>query len=278
MQKKYDPFRLLRDFLCGLIIGGGAILPGVSGGVLAVVFGVYRPFMELLTSPWKALPRYWRMLIPLGIGAGVGFLAFAKGLSVLFALSDAVAVWLFLGLIAGTLPQLFREAGKEGRTGGSWVSLLACFAVMFAMLYYVSRGVSVQVMPGFGGYVFSGVLFGMGVIVPGMTSSAVLMALGLYESVLAAMTELNIPVLMAVALGVVLSVLLLARLVNWVFRRYYSMALHGILGVVIASTLVIVPTAYSGIWEMVISAACCVGGYALARLMERLDARIEKKD
>ena len=52
MEKHYNPFRFLRNFLCGVLIGGGAVLPGVSGGVLAVIFGVYRPFMEIfLVSP-----------------------------------------------------------------------------------------------------------------------------------------------------------------------------------------------------------------------------------
>ena len=52
--------RWLRNLLCGALIGAGAILPGVSGGVLAVVFDIYRPFMELLTRPRQALPKYWR--------------------------------------------------------------------------------------------------------------------------------------------------------------------------------------------------------------------------
>ena len=58
----------------GIIIGAGAILPGISGGVLAVVFGIYRPAMELLTHPRRALQRYWRMLLAVGIGWAIGFL------------------------------------------------------------------------------------------------------------------------------------------------------------------------------------------------------------
>ena len=59
----------------GIIIGAGAILPGISGGVLAVVFGIYRPAMELLTHPRRALQRYWRMLLAVGIGWAIGFAA-----------------------------------------------------------------------------------------------------------------------------------------------------------------------------------------------------------
>ena len=60
--------------LQGAIIGAGAILPGISGGVLAVIFGIYRPAMELLTHPKRAFPRYWRMLLAVGIGWVLGFL------------------------------------------------------------------------------------------------------------------------------------------------------------------------------------------------------------
>jgi len=275
MQRSNFWIRILRDFLCGFLIGGGAILPGVSGGVLAVVFGIYQPCMEILISPKKALPKYWMMLPPLGLGVVMGFFLFAKGLTVLFALSDAVAVWLFIGLILGTVPQLFREGGKEGRSYGAWLALGGCFAVMFTALWLVSHGASRQVTPGFGWYLFSGVLFGMGTIVPGMTTSSVLMALGLYEPVLNAMTELNIPVLTAIAPGVVLSVLLMARLVNWLFKRYHALAFHGIIGVVLASTLVIVPVSYEGFAEILLSAVCCVGGFGIACLMDRLDERLQ---
>ena len=110
----------LRDFLCGVLIGAGAILPGVSGGVLAVVFDIYRPFMEVLTHPGRAVPRYWRMLIPLALGWAAGFMGFAKGISAAITFSAAATTWLFIGLIVGTVPSLFREAGKEGRSASAW--------------------------------------------------------------------------------------------------------------------------------------------------------------
>lgn len=274
MPRNTSWIRILRNVLCGLLIGGGAILPGVSGGVLAVVFGIYQPCMEILISPVKSLPKYWKMLIPLGIGAAAGFVLFAKGLSVLFAWSDAVAVWLFIGLILGTIPQLFREAGKTGRRKGSRISFMACFLLMLAGLLCVSRGVALQVTPGVGWYFLSGVLFGLGMIVPGMTSSAVLMALGLYEPILNALTALDFSVLIPIVPGVVLSVLLLARLVNWLIGHYHAQSLHGILGIVVASTLAIVPLSYQNTAEIVLSALCAIGGYCIARLMDLLDHRI----
>ena len=274
MPRNTSWIQMLRNVLCGLLIGGGAILPGVSGGVLAVVFGIYQPCMEILISPVKSLPKYWKMLIPVGIGAAAGFVLFAKGLSVLFAWSDAVAVWLFIGLILGTIPQLFREAGKTGRRKGNRMAFVACFLLMLVGLLCVGRGAALQVTPGAGWYFLSGVLFGLGMIVPGMTSSAVLMALGLYEPILNALTALDFSVLIPIVPGVVLSVLLLARLVNWLLGHYHAQSLHGILGIVVASTLAIVPLSYQNTAEIVLSALCAIGGYCIARLMDLLDHRI----
>lgn len=272
--------RWLRNLLCGVLIGAGAILPGVSGGVLAVVFDIYRPFMEVLTHPRRALPRYWRMMIPLGLGWVLGFLGIAKGISAAMTLSDAVTYWLFIGLIAGTAPSLFREAGKEGRSASAWGSFLLCAAAVFAGLFYVSRVVHVQVEPSFGWYNFCGALWGMGVVIPGMTSSSVMMALGLYQPMLEGLARLDLLVLSAALPGMALTIALLARLVTWFFRRHYAAAFHGILGFVAASTLVIIPTEYTGAGEMLLSALCAAAGFGLAFFLARMDKRCadEKTD
>ena len=269
--------RFLRDLLCGMLIGAGAILPGVSGGVLAVVFDIYRPFMEVLTAPRTALPKYWRWIPALIVGWCVGFLGFAKGIAAAMDQSVVVTTWLFIGLIVGTVPSLFREAGKEGRTAASWASLILCACTLFAGLFYVSRIAAVHVQPNFWWYNFCGALWGMSVVIPGMTSSSVMMALDLYQPMLRGLADLDLLVLSATLPGMLLTILLLARLMTWFFRRHYSVAFHGILGVVLASTLVIIPTSYGGAGEALLSAACCAGGFLLAFFLARLDRRIQEK-
>ena len=263
----------LRNLLCGLLIGAGAILPGVSGGVLAVVFDIYRPFMEILTHPRRAIPQYWRWFLPLALGWCVGFLGLAKGISACLEWSEAATTWLFIGLIVGTVPALFREAGKEGRSPAAWGSLAVCAAGVFAGLFYVGRIAEVTVAPNFWWYNFCGVLWGMGVVIPGLTTSSILMALGLYQPLLEGLVRLDLPVLAACLPGMFLTMLVLARGVRWLFRTHYAMAFHGILGIVTASTLVIIPRAYTGIGEIACSALFCVLGSALAFFLERLDPR-----
>lgn len=263
----------LRWLLCGALIGAGAILPGVSGGVLAVIFDIYRPFMEILTAPRTALRKYWRGLVPLSIGWCVGFLSFAKGISAAITVSAAATTWLFIGLIAGTLPSLFREAGREGHTRGGWASLLLCGGAVFALLYYVSHVALIQARPNFLWYTFCGVLWGMGVVIPGLTTSSILMALGLYQPLLEGLVRLDLPVLAACLPGMFLTMLALARGVRWLFRTHYAIAFHGILGIVTASTLIIIPRTYTGAGEIACSALFCVLGAALPFFLERLDPR-----
>ncbi len=271
MAERKTALRWLRDLLCGVLIGAGAILPGVSGGVLAVIFDIYRPFMEVLTHPKTAIPRYWKWFLPIGIGWCVGFLGFAKGIASAMVLSETVTIWLFIGLIVGTVPSLFREAGKEGRTKAAWVSLAVCAAAMFAGLFYVGHVAHITVRPNFWWYNFCGVLWGAGIVIPGMTSSSVMMALGLYQPMMAGLARMDLFVLAACLPGLGLTVLLLARLVNWIFQRYYAVAFHGIVGIVLASTLVILPIHYTGAGEAALSALCCLGGFLLAFFLARLD-------
>lgn len=279
MRRKRDRnfgIRWLRDLLCGVLIGAGAILPGVSGGVLAVVFDIYRPFMEVLTHPQEAIPKYWRWFLPIGLGCAIGFLGFAKGIAAAIDVSSTVTTWLFIGLIVGTVPSLFREAGKEGRSIGSWVSMAVCAGAIFFSLFYVGKVICVTVEPNFWWYNFCGALWGMSLVIPGLTSSSVMMALGLYQPMLEGLARLDFLVLSACLPGMVLTILLLARLVSWFFRKHYSIAFHGIFGIVLASTLVIIPTSYVGAWEIVLSAVCCIGGFLLAYFMARLDRRIQE--
>ena len=279
MRRKRDRnfgIRWLRDLLCGVLIGAGAILPGVSGGVLAVVFDIYRPFMEVLTHPREAIPKYWRWFLPIGLGCAIGFLGFAKGIAAAIDVSSTVTTWLFIGLIVGTVPSLFREAGKEGRSIGSWVSMAVCAGAIFFSLFYVGKVICVTVEPNFWWYNFCGALWGMSLVIPGLTSSSVMMALGLYQPMLEGLARLDFLVLSACLPGMVLTILLLARLVSWFFRKHYSIAFHGIFGIVLASTLVIIPTSYVGAWEIVLSAVCCIGGFLLAYFLARLDRRIQE--
>ena len=100
----------------GFIIGAGGILPGISGGVLSVIFGIYRPVMEVLAHPLNGLRRHLSLLLPVGAGAILGFLCGGGLILVLFDRSEKLATCLFIGLILGSVPRRARRGADAART------------------------------------------------------------------------------------------------------------------------------------------------------------------
>lgn len=270
--------RILRgivDFIEGAIVGVGAILPGVSGGVLSVAFGVYEPMMELLTTPVTAIKKHYRMLIPFGIGWIVGFLLLAKGVEVLFNACAPVALMLFFGLICGTMPELFKVS-EQSDPKKSWTPFVASLALAFLFFHLLENTSGITIPPSFFAFVFCGFLWGLSTIVPGLSSSSILICFGLYEPMTEGIAALDPRVLVPMLLGIGVTALSLARLVNMLYKKHYATTSRVVLGFVVASSIKIVPAKFDSIWLLVISLACFVLGFAVARGMDVLQHRQQK--
>lgn len=281
-ERDYTPKTLskwIALFFEGMVIGVGAILPGVSGGVLCVVFGIYPPMMELLAHPIKSIPKYYKLFIPVILGWVVGFLALAGVIADLAAKNEVLVTSLFIGLIVGMFPSLFREGAREGRTKGCWAALILSTLSLLTLFFVLKYGTGISVTPNIGWFLFCGAFWGISLIVPGMSSSSVLMFLGLYYPMSAGIAKLDPAVLIPFLIGIIVTVLLLARGVNTLFKRYYGIAFHCIIGFVIASTVPIVPTAFSSALELVFALLLGIAGFFIAFFMDRFGDRImEKRD
>lgn len=273
-KKERKPIiKFIINLICGIAIGAGAILPGISGGVLCVVFGVYQPIMELFSHPIQGIKKGWKMFIPIVIGWAVGFFAFSNLIKFMFGASEIYATWLFIGLIIGEIPSLFKEAGKEGRNGKSYVSMAVGFVVMFAILLTVTLLPNINITPNIWWYGFAGVLWGLSIIIPGMTSSSILMCLNIYESFNAGLSVLDMGVVIPWIIGMAITVILFARIVDKAFKKHYSVCYHGVIGIVLASTLIIVPIFEKYILsDILISLGCFAGGFFLAYISDSIKA------
>ena len=272
-QTKPTAISSVRKFIVrviqGAIIGAGAILPGISGGVLCVVFGIYRPMMAVLAHPFQNIKQYWKMFIPIAIGWAAGFVGLAGLIAKLLSLNAAVIVSLFIGLIIGTFPSLFREGAKNGRSRGMWIALAISTLALLAFFYTLKFSTSTAVTPSFGWYIFCGALWGISLIVPGMSSSSLLMFLGLYQPMSAGIAALDLNVLFPFAIGIIGTVLLLARLVNHLFNKHYGIAFYCVIGFVIASTIPIIPLSFTGAGEIVLCVVAAIAGFAGSFFMDR---------
>ena len=239
-NRRFSPGRLLLQLLQGALIGLGSVLPGISGGVLSVVFGIYKPLMELLANPFGRLKTHVPRLLPYIAGAAIGFMGVANLLAFVLEKYPAPSVCLFVGLIAGMLPSLWREAGGQGRSKGSYYSLTMAMALVFALLIWLNTS-SIVITPNFIWYLFCGFCLALSVIAPGMSFSTLLMPLGLYTPFVDGIGHLSMEVLIPAGIGGLITIMCLSRAVNMLFDKYYSLAFHAILGIVIAATVMIIP-------------------------------------
>lgn len=262
----------------GALIGLGAVLPGISGGVLCVVFGIYKPIMELLSHPLRNFKTHVPKLLPVMIGLVIGFMGVANLLSFFLEKYPAPSVCLFVGLIAGMMPSLFREAGEQGRSKGSYISLMIAMVIVFALLLGLQFS-SVKILPNFAWYLFCGFCLALSIIAPGMSFSTLLMPLGLYTPFVDGIGHFNWNVLIPGGIGALATIILLAKAVNALFDRFYSPSFHAIIGIVIAATVMIIPyqsfTASVGL--CFVNLVCMAVGVVAALLLDRLNSSVSKE-
>ncbi len=232
--------RFLGKVLQGALIGLGAVLPGISGGVLSVVFGVYRPIMELLSDPVHKWRTHLPELFPYMIGSAAGFLGVANLLSYVLETYPEPSVCVFVGLIVGMLPSLWREAGEQGRNVGNVILSCVTLVAMLSLLFWLQNSQN-TVEPGFFSFLFCGFAFALSVIAPGMSFSTILMPLGLYTPFVEGIGHVRLEVLLPGVAGCVVTFICLAKLVNRLFERQYALMFHGIIGIVGAATVMTVP-------------------------------------
>ena len=274
-KSNFSPLQFVYRMVQGAMIGLGAVLPGISGGVLSVIFGIYKPIMELLSNPFKNFKSHIPPLIPVFIGGAIGFLGVANILSFFLEKYPEPSVCVFIGLIMGMLPSLFREAGEQGRTKGSFISMLICMFVIFALLIGLQM-FSIEVKPNFIWYLFCGFCLALSVIAPGMSFSTLLMPLGLYTPFVDGIGHFNIGILIPGGIGALVTVICLSKAINALFQNYYSIAFHGIIGIVIAATVMTIPvSSFTTGKSIAVNIICIAVGIVIAMILDYFNSKVK---
>ncbi|MDI9604233.1 MAG: DUF368 domain-containing protein [Bacteroidota bacterium] len=225
----------------GALVGIGFILPGLSGGVLAVIFGIYDPLIRFLANLRDKFLKNVLYFLPVGIGAAIGIILFAVVVERAFGKYAAQFVCLFVGFVAGTFPSLSKTAGKQGRGRSSILILILSTLAIFTLMLLGGRQLT-EVTPNLMVWLGSGLLMGLGLIVPGMSPSNFLIYFGLYDKMAIGIKNFDFGVIIPLAIGFIVCVLLFAKAVAWLFKHHYSGTYHFILGMVVGSSLAIFPT------------------------------------
>lgn len=225
----------------GIFIGIGFILPGLSGGVLAVILGIYDRILAFLANLKKDFIGNILFFIPVGIGLGIGIFLFSIVVEQAFGKYAAPFISLFVGFVVGTFPSLYRTAGKHGRQTSDRVIMLLSAAAIFGLMLIGEQQLT-EVPASVPAWFGSGALIGLGLIVPGMSPSNFLIYFGLYDKMATGIKNGDWTVIVPLIIGAAVCVVLFAKLAAYLFRKYYGGMYHFILGMVIGSSAAIFPS------------------------------------
>lgn len=264
--------QVLSDVLSGAAIGAANTVPGVSGGTIAVITGVYD---RLITALRGVISRQWRRhaaaLAPIAVGLIVGVVAFAQLIE--WALSNAPepTALFFVGLIVGSLPVLTRQvSGARPRA----IDLLL-FAAMLGVLVYMGLASPSTFAPPIVSVTWqnwwllcaTGAVAAATMIIPGISGSFVLVLLGMYSTLIFAVSDVNLPVLALAGAGAAFGLVLVVRVIEYLLRNFHRATYWAILGLVAGSVVGLWPRTMSQpLWA---NAAAGLAGLALALLTGR---------
>jgi len=268
-MRMHDGVGWLFRMIAGFLIGIGCVLPGVSGGVMAVSFGLYKPMLDALLDFFHNPRGHARFLLPVAIGGGAGVLLGAKGLGLMMSRHGELMLFLFCGFILGGLPQLWAEMnqGKPWRLSRlGWMLCGIALALPLALLN--GQGHPLFRLSPLQGLV-TGLLEGVGTVIPGLSTSLVLIRLGWYEAYLSAMSGMDWALLGIIGVGFGLSALLCMKGIQWLFNHHPGPSYAVVLGFLLVSLVLALPPFHEGalLWAdlalMLIGAVC-------ARWLEQL--------
>ncbi len=278
----------LKLILCGIVFGIANVIPGVSGGTMLVVFGIYDQLTDAISGV-RAIIKNIVFLLFLGIGAGVGILGFAALIKYLFENYGVQTNMYFIGLILGSVPMIFHMGTAEKK-----VRPLCLLPFILAMGLVIGLTVlngymeandlipAAETVEGFSIFVTVKLLIcafvaAVAMIIPGLSGSFVMMLLGVYNTVINAIQikALNFYVIIPVAVGVVLGIILGAKLISTLIKKHKLMVYSAIMGLVIGSVYAILPSGFGFNLQTGYGFVCLLFGVLTSIMVERLGKSTE---
>ena len=272
------PTEKLKNTCIGIVIGVASMLPGVSGAIVAVCFGVYERLVgDVADFRHKLFTDFWFILTVIG-GAVVGMVLCAKVLDGFMDSYLAVCLFFFLGLIAGQLPEIKGYATPDNGskpTAMNVLALLIGFVVAFVFVFFTDgtdTGIG-ESATGFLTMVVVGVIFAASKLAPGISGSTVLLAMGLYGPMLNSISDLNMMMLVPLLIGLLIGIFGFARVVYVALIDHRTSTFNCILGLTLGSLVVVAvygAQATSGALDYIGGIVAAVVGFAVSMIFMKL--------
>lgn len=274
------------NVLRGIVIGIANVIPGVSGGTMMVSMGIYDRLILVLTHFIKRIKEAVALLVPIAIGMLLAIAIFAKLFSeVLFPKFPLQTNLFFIGLILGGLPIIYKKV-KGASVRFPHILAFALFFVLVVGLAVIGEGngASADITLSFGNVVklfFVGVIAAATMVVPGVSGSMIMMILGYYNTIIdtinefinalkafdiAAMLDTFI-ILVPFGIGVVIGIVVVAKLIEFMLKKYPALTYWAIIGLIVASPfaiLIMMEISTIGIVEVISGIVLLAVGFCIS--------------
>jgi len=236
----------IKKIIAGIAIGIANVIPGVSGGTIAVVFGVYSDLIGAASLDIKIIKANFKIYLCLFGGIGLGVLLFARLFKIVYERFPIQTNFFFIGLIIGSIFIIFefvreKEQKSSFKTASKILWFFIGLSIMLALYFFkgaaASSTAAVETLS-LGSFIFlflAGFAGAAAMVIPGISGSFLLLIMGAYYTVIKAITELNIPVLIPVGLGILAGIILSARLIGFLMEKFPKITYAFILGLVAGS-------------------------------------------
>ncbi|ANU16077.1 DUF368 domain-containing protein [Planococcus maritimus] len=231
----------------GILMGISDLIPGVSGGTIAFILGIYDRLLESISGFFS---REWKkqlgFLVPLGIGIVITLLLFSRFIEFLLENHYEATQFFFMGLILGVLPYIMKQAEvKKNFTARHLVILLVIGAALASMAFIQTdeniAPITELSLPTFFLLFFSGWLASMAMLLPGISGSFILLLIGVYSTAINALSTLNLPIVLTIGAGVMVGFVVSSKVISYLLEHFTYVTYAAIIGLILGSLFVVFP-------------------------------------
>ncbi|MCE5037587.1 polyprenyl-phosphate transporter PopT [Staphylococcus auricularis] len=281
-MSKFRWSNILRGFGMGL----SDLVPGVSGGTIALLLGIYDDFIRSVSGLFSK--RFWpslRFLLPIVIGMGLAIISFSSLINYLLSEHTIVTMFFFLGLIIGIVPYLLKISNVKENFDVRHYGLVLLGIVILVVITLLNGGnkhggESLDLSMGLVvKYFIAGIFASSAMLLPGISGSFMLLVFGAYGTVTFAISELvsfnfsALPIILFVGLGIITGFLLSSKLIQYLLNHFTYLTYAMILGFVIGSLYAVFPGLPSSMGEWVLALITLVIGFAISFILGSITAK-----
>lgn len=242
-------------FIKGIVLGVAFVIPGVSGGTLAVLLGIYEELIEAASNFYKNMvnfKKYFMYLLPIGLGIIFSVAVFAKLIKFGLEKSPIITILIFLGMIIGGIPALVRNVkGTKINLKDMTLMLVGLIIVISMLIFHKSNSNVVLTNMSITGYItllLVGAIAAVTMVVPGISGSFTLMLIGYYEPILNLVNDItsfknlgpNLILIFIFMLGVFIGIIFISKIIEWCLKHYKRETYYAIIGFVLSSIISVI--------------------------------------